>query len=645
MRKKIYSTLFILCLFSSFCFSQNGRTVDSLLNIFRSTSNDTQKVEVYNRLSQTYCSIDFNKALYYNELGINLAKKINHPHKLADAYNIQGIIFLNLGKTKEADSSLTKAIELHINNGNKKGIASGYGNLGAMYFMIGNYGKSLENQLKCLKINEDLNDKNGIAITLMNIANIHFIQKNFSEANKYYNDCRLINKQLGNLHGELSAINNIGTILIEQRKPDEAITYYNYIKKITEEKQDEYNTEYAFAINGLGNSYRLKGEYDKAHFYLGKAFELYGKQNNTFRLLEVAGNISALYLKEKNYTKSIEYCKTYLEKAKAMDANQHERDACEFLYESYSGIKDYENALIYHKKFMLLKDTILNKENMKNMSELETKYETEKKENQNKTLINENQIQSMQISNNRIYVFALLALLFIVLSFAVQINRQNKLKAQQRSLMLEHKLLRSQMNPHFIFNSLIAIESYIYKNEPKEAGKYLSGFARLMRLILENSREEFIPLSKEIKTLEYYLQLQKNRFDDMFDYTIELSENIDPDAIAIPPMLAQPFIENSIEHGLKNIDKKGEINIRFSLNNNQLIFEVKDNGIGIEKSMADNEQKKHHHSLATTITMERLTILNKRKRNKISFHIDELKNPEGHVLGTRVSFAIPYQEI
>jgi LytS/YehU family sensor histidine kinase len=201
------------------------------------------------------------------------------------------------------------------------------------------------------------------------------------------------------------------------------------------------------------------------------------------------------------------------------------------------------------------------------------------------------------------------------------------------------------MNPHFIFNSLIAIESFIYKNEPREAGKYLSGFAKLMRLILENSREEYIALDKEIKTLQYYLELQKLRFEEKFVYSIEVEEGLDAENMVIPPMLAQPFIENSIEHGLKNINAMGEIRIRFSKKENDLIFELVDNGIGLERSVTIDREEKKHKSMATIITNERLAILNTKKKDKIKIFIGEIRDSYDKVLGTKVSFSIPAKEL
>jgi len=208
--------------------------------------------------------------------------------------------------------------------------------------------------------------------------------------------------------------------------------------------------------------------------------------------------------------------------------------------------------------------------------------------------------------------------------------------------LLQQKLLRSQMNPHFIFNSLTSIQSFITDRNPRNASRYLSMFAKLIRNILDSSTEEFVRLSDEITTIENYLELQKLRYADKFDYTIDVDEHIDDEAIILPPMLAQPFIENTIEHGFKYKDNKGKLKIRISSMNGFISFEVEDDGIGRERAKEVlYKQNKDHKSLATTITYERIRVLNKKLKRKIQLHIIDLKNEENEPSGTKVQIEIP----
>ncbi len=239
------------------------------------------------------------------------------------------------------------------------------------------------------------------------------------------------------------------------------------------------------------------------------------------------------------------------------------------------------------------------------------------------------------------------ATIFILLIVGYIKYREKKIKEKNKLLILEQKLFRSQMNPHFIFNSLTSIQSFIFENNPIEAGSYLSKFSDLVRSILYNSREEYISLENEIKTLTNYLEIQKLRFNNSFDYRIEVGPEIDTEWLSVPPMLAQPFIENSIEHGIRHIDSKGLIVVNLSLMEESILLTIEDNGIGIEASKKINNNKaKEHKSLAIIITKERIGILNKGKKKKsCSLQIEDIIGDNGDIIGTKVKFVIPFKKL
>lgn len=236
--------------------------------------------------------------------------------------------------------------------------------------------------------------------------------------------------------------------------------------------------------------------------------------------------------------------------------------------------------------------------------------------------------------------------LIIIIAFVITFILRGHIKRIRVSLLnveLNQKLLRLQMNPHFIFNSLFAIQNFIYSNQIHLAGNYLSDFASLIRLILDNSRHEYISIDKEMECIELYLKLQKLRFDSKFDYEIIIDPELKDGDYKIPPMLAQPFLENAIEHGLKNINHPGELKVSYKLNKNIMEFMVVDNGIGLTASRKVNENKESkHESLAISICRKRLEVLRSRGMSKISFAIEELKNEDGSIAGTKVAFNIPY---
>jgi ligand-binding sensor domain-containing protein len=221
-------------------------------------------------------------------------------------------------------------------------------------------------------------------------------------------------------------------------------------------------------------------------------------------------------------------------------------------------------------------------------------------------------------------------------------EEQERLEMGKSILELQQATSRLQMNPHFIFNSLNSIQGYIANNNTTEAKWYLSKFAKLIRLILDNAKEEFIPLRDEIFILENYLVLEKMRMNDKFIYDMICEKNIDPESIEIPPMIVQPFVENAILHGLKHKEGKGRLDVRFSLNGNLLCCEITDDGIGRQAAAEmKNISAAEHKSSAIVITEERLKRLGKETKKPGSIMITDLLDDEGKGCGTKVTINIP----
>lgn len=259
-------------------------------------------------------------------------------------------------------------------------------------------------------------------------------------------------------------------------------------------------------------------------------------------------------------------------------------------------------------------------------------------------IIAQSHLKSFSITSNTGYFAAgvITTFLLLTITFASLLVHLRK-KDKREIIDLKQKFLVTQLNPHFIFNSLTAIQSYIFRNEPYYAGKYLANFSKLIRLVLENSRQKLVSIGKERETLNHYLDLQAFRFDGKFEYSISVNSNIDEEHVLIPPMLAQPFIENSIEHGIIHLGHKGKIDIRYILKNDNLIIEIEDNGIGINSAHGTRDEKwGKHKSLATIITQERLKNLKKIYGKVVKMEITDLSlqnNPEKQ--GTLIRFTLP----
>lgn len=229
---------------------------------------------------------------------------------------------------------------------------------------------------------------------------------------------------------------------------------------------------------------------------------------------------------------------------------------------------------------------------------------------------------------------------FLVVSFFKTENQKNEaaiLKFKNKEIKnIQEQLFRIQMNPHFLFNSLTAIQHYMVANNSYEAGVYTAKFAKLMRQVLEFSREDYILLADEIKALKNYIELQQIRFKDKFDYSVEIEESIAVDAIRIPPMFAQPVIENAIEHGIAKSENTCNLRISYFLNNGLLSLQVVDDGVGLGALKTDSS----HKSMAQEIIRERLAVINDNRRaEKASFQLVPLER------GTKAVFSLPYQVV
>ena len=243
-------------------------------------------------------------------------------------------------------------------------------------------------------------------------------------------------------------------------------------------------------------------------------------------------------------------------------------------------------------------------------------------------------------------ILGLLALIYLVFMLRLyNIKKKQRIEYERKVQMsrIELKALRAQMNPHFIFNSLNSIQHYIFHTKSDEAIKFLNKFARLVRIILNNSEKPTVSVGEDIEALKLYLELEKMRFEDKFDYEITVDESVDPDYDIMPPLLLQPYVENAILHGLNPRPEKGKLSIAIHSENNFLICTITDNGIGREKAaeIRRTMPMRKHHSMGMKITEERLRILNDANNSQLSVTITDLKDDRGKAAGTRVEVYVP----
>ncbi len=251
--------------------------------------------------------------------------------------------------------------------------------------------------------------------------------------------------------------------------------------------------------------------------------------------------------------------------------------------------------------------------------------------------VSEDAAQQALIETQRIIIISLTLVVMLVGGTSVVIYRSAQ-SSKRANQLLALKSLRSQMNPHFIFNALNSVNHFIAQQDERTANRFLSDFSQLMRLVLENSQEDFITLQKEQEILTLYMKLEHYRFRDKFDYEIEIDEAINPETFNVPPMLIQPYIENAVWHGLRYRDTKGFLKLTMAMDGSQLVVKVSDNGIGRTRSAelkTDNQKK--HRSTGLKNIKERLFILN--NVYKTHYEVEVSDGPGGE--GTLVIIKIP----
>lgn len=338
---------------------------------------------------------------------------------------------------------------------------------------------------------------------------------------------------------------------------------------------------------------------------------------------------------------AIPYLEESISEAASEDDLVVQKDATRKLSEVYDDKGDYSKALETYKKYAAVADTLYaRKEQEISRAERLSKQIAEKQnritglekdkelyESKSSLAQTKQDLYTTTSTKQKILIYALflgMLLLGIAAFFFYRSNRQQKLANN----LLALKSLRSQMNPHFIFNALNSVNNYISKSDERSANRFLSEFSTLMRAVLENSEEDFIPLTKELELLELYVKLEHSRFSDKFNYTITTDSNIDVAAYQIPPMLLQPYIENAIWHGLRYKDELGFLNINLKQKNKEAIeITIEDNGIGRKKSAElKTQNQKKQRSKGMGNIKKRVAILNSMYKDKVDVSIKDLSS-------------------
>ena len=517
----------------------------------------------------------------------------------------------------------------------------------------GNFPEALKNIFIVLRISEEIGDGPCAAVQYLNIGDIYFIQGNFSEALKNHFTSLEMWEKLGAEKNGTVLCSRIGEDYYRLGNNDTALKYFSLALE---------NAEMHFAkirigvsYNGLGKVYKNLCDYPRALKYHFAALKIMEEEENKFYMAECYIGIGNVYLEKAGFIKSTPAKESYkngllffykgLLLAKQARAKNYILDAYSGLTETYKGINDYKNALQYTTLYSQLKDSIYNNNSYSKATEIIIQYEAEKAATAEKARLEKMKSEKQQ--NRNLLMLSSAAFIIIAVFLTLILRQRNLRKSALKKAETVHKMaelemqsLRSQLNPHFMFNSLNSIQALILKEDNDKSQSYLSRFARLLRMLLENADKQFIPLRMEMEFLQLYLSLEGLRVPDMH-YSISTDPVLNTEQILIPNMILQPYVENAIWHGLSHKETDKQLRIRVFRENGTINYEIEDNGVGRKKAgELKSIFRQQHQSKGMELISKRIELLNKEYSSIIQTEVtDVIKNKE--VTGTLVSIKVP----
>ena len=601
-----------------------------------------QKGVIYNQYFQ------YNEALENYENGADFAKKGNGAEELLGRiYHNTGLIYYNKDQYKKAITYHQKAFGIFTKSGNENLGMITLNSIGGNYTRLNDYKKALEYHFLVLQLAEKLKNEQQIGFAYGNIGMVLTHLERPEKAYTYFDKAIEVHQKNNYTYGLINNYNNYGNAKDSNNDPKGAIELYEKGLKLA--VKPEFESLKYDLINNLGIVNIELKNYDKAIGFLKQSSAYYKTNENDYKLAIANQHFAQAIIEAPdeilrknsiNPSEKFRIAIPLLEKSveifKEVESPENVMNTKEELAKAYEKNGDYRNALSATKDFQKLKDSLAYSENREEAVRKEMQYESDKKE-----AIAKAEIGKQKVIRNAVIAVSSIILLSGIFLF-IGLRKRQKIKAEKKELLLKNeisetelKALRAQMNPHFIFNSLNSIADYINKNDTKSADYYLAKFAKLMRGILENSLEKEIPLSEELKILESYIQLEMSRLQNKFGYEITTAENINPENVFVPPMILQPFVENSIWHGLSKKDNGGKITISVSKTGNLLNCIVEDNGIGRKKSAENATLGK---SYGIKLTEDRIALHNETKNPDAGVFVTDLEQ------GTKVEVKLPLLE-
>lgn len=650
-------TLFILlfCCLPLAIIAQGG-TIQELEKQSKEGENRLSQIQAYNQLTAYYLDIDLARANRRNQAALQLLALGSDSaitHVAENTLLWEARIAAEMGDLEQAIAKNSQTLQSAKANKNQAVTAIAYAQLGKVYSIKGYPKQATEYLLKAIKIAEEQSNIQ-IQISCYHLAaEAYLLLQNNNQASFFLRQASgLQNKK--QIKSSPLFVLHLGAVQLQGLALTEAlITIENGLEAAKKQKQKR---TIAYASLLLGDYYAAMLDWDEADNKYYNALQQYRKLEERIGQVQALQGQAAAKVAKGDTKKSMEL----LQQSLVMLQNSQAKICLQNTYKQLSIAwaiqKDYQQSLQFYQKYTVVKDSIQDLEKARAVADLQIKHNAkilkkEKEELEEKTKnqalqieLRSKELNIQQLRNNQNFyvIVSLVSVLGLALIIGFLILRQNGLKSKIRETELEQRALRSQMNPHFMFNSLNSIQSLIAIGDNAAASIYLAKFSKLVRKILQNTRATYIPMQQEIDFLNNYIELEQRRFKEAFDFEVDTDQIEDAHFVMIPPLVIQPFIENAIIHGLLRKDEKGTLRVIFEdYNANFVKCTVQDNGIGREAAAKFKSDKKHE-SLGIKITEQRLEYLTmKQKKEGQLIQVKDLKDEAGNAIGTAVEILLP----
>lgn len=566
-----------------------------------------------------------------------------------------GCLYSQSANTKEIVAESSK-LKKAVDSKDESAEADSYYNIAESYLKNGNFAKSEEYFLKSKNLYEKINDKKNLEKATRKLAQSQESQNKLKDAVSNYetaskigyskaaktmnsNDASRVSAP-STVQKALAIKNNLVISEKENNKEDLAAGYsqmadINIEQNNVPKAEENLNTAYkiskeeaplqAIAINQkLADLYVENKNFDKAIEVKKKVLKEDFVKENSKKQVEQIQELADIYIKKDDPKEAINLLKkSYgiaLEKGHTLEAQKSVKK----LDSLYQVSKNIDESIGLYRDFLGKLPALVSKD--KSLVDEKILEDTEQKIEQ---LEREKKLKDELIRKKNLFNYSLIGALIILIGLIFFIFRTLK-KVQIKNKKIALQSLRREMNPHFIFNSLNSVNHFIATNNEMEANQYLTKFSKLMRGVMENSADDFIPFQQELDLLENYLALEKTRFADKFDYEIEVDENLNTQNLKVPGMLVQPFLENAVWHGLRYRTTKGFLKLKFEKSSESLKITIEDNGIGIEESKKQKtEHQKTRKGRGMKNTLERIALLNDLYKQNIECKITDKIDSQG----------------